>query len=226
MFDNIKKELYFFRYQLLFDKGLKDGRIVPFDESFYKAMSNTFLNSVPISIHIKYLKPSSPPGQCYERSLYMFYCFNDALLVRGNNKNLELRYGNGNGGHGWIEIGDYVYDPTLLKRFDKDLYYQIYCPTHVCKYSKEDYVKLNGSSYYDFIRSTKIEDYQIGGSRRDELGIGITQLLGFASLSDDENLKKEVNEYLSLIQYDEYINSYKFVGGMFHENFVGKFKSK
>ena len=36
MFDNIKKKLCFLKMDLLFYKGIKEGKIVPFDEEFYK----------------------------------------------------------------------------------------------------------------------------------------------------------------------------------------------
>lgn len=105
-------------------------------------MSHTYFNCIPISMHIRYLKPLTPPGKCYDRSLFMFFCFDDALLVRGYNKDLELSYGKKNAGHGWIEIGSYVYDPTLMMRFERDLYYKMYSPTNVHKVTKEDYQKL------------------------------------------------------------------------------------
>lgn len=114
MFDILKKNLYFTKIQILFDNGLRNGSIVPFDDTFYEKLSNTYISCLPVSIHIKYLKPLTPPGRCYDRSLYMFFCFNDAILVRADNRDLELKFGLSNAGHGWIEIGDYVYDPSLL----------------------------------------------------------------------------------------------------------------
>ena len=126
MLDSLKKKLYFSKLKLLYSKGVAEGKIVPFDEDFYRSMSNTYFASIPVSMHIKYLRPKTGPGKCYDRSLYMFFCFDDALLVRGDKLNLELLYGKDNAGHGWIEIGDYVYDPTMLMRFDKDLYYKMF----------------------------------------------------------------------------------------------------
>lgn len=61
-------------------------------------------------------------------SLYMFFCLDNAILVRGDIKSLELQSGPYDAFHGWIELDNYVYDPTALMRFDKDLYYQIYQP--------------------------------------------------------------------------------------------------
>lgn len=163
-------------------------------------MSHTFFNCIPISMHIKYLKPTAPPGKCYDRSLFMFFCFDDALLVRADNKDLELRFGKENAGHGWIEIGNYVYDPSLMMRFEKDLYYKIYSPTDVHKATKEDYKKVNGS-YYDDVRNTSIDDFKIGGSKRTDLCVSIPLVRGIAEFN--EQFKKELEEYLTLIQYDE-----------------------
>ena len=202
MFDNLKKELYFSKMKLLSVKGIKEGKIIPFDEEFYEKMSHTYFNCIPISMHIKYLRPLIPPGKCYDRSLFMFFCFDDALLVRGDSKDLELKYGKRKAGHGWIEIGNYVYDPTLMMRFERDLYYKMYSPTNVHKITKEDYQKVNGS-YYDDVRNTSISDFQPGGSKRTELCVSIPLLRGIAEYSNDKRFKKELDEYLLLIQYDE-----------------------
>ena len=90
MLSNLKRNLYFTRLNILYAKGLKEGSITFFDEEFYEKMSHTYFNTIPISMHIKHLKPLLPPGKCYDRSLYMFLCFDDALLVRGEQKDLEL----------------------------------------------------------------------------------------------------------------------------------------
>ena len=202
MFSTVRKDLFFKKANLLFYKGIEEGKIIPFDDEFYNEMSKVLFNGIPISMHIKYLRPVSGLGKCFDRSLYMFFCFDDALLVRGNDKALELTYGKGHGGHGWIEIGDYVYDPTLLLRFDRDLYYKMYGITRVKKYTKDDYIRANGD-YYDSVRNTKVEDYQIGGSKRVDLCISIPFVKGIADCSDDVDFKNDLSEYLELIQYDE-----------------------
>ena len=202
MFDNLKKNLYFIKTELLFRKGLKTGQIVPFDDEFYSKMSNTFFNCIPISMHIKYLKPTVRPGKCYDRSLFMFFCFDDALLVRGDVKDLELEYGISNAGHGWIEIDDYVYDPSYIMRFDRDLYYKMFSPTNIHKSTKEDYKKINGS-YYDNVRNTRIEDFKPNGSKRFDLCVSIPLIREIAENSNNESLKIELAEYLELIEYDE-----------------------
>lgn len=90
----------------------------------------------------------------------MFFYFDAALLVWTKNNDLKLRLGKENAGYGWIEIGNYVYNPSLMMRFGKDLYYKIYSPTDVYKATKEIYKKVNGS-YYDDVRNTSIDDFKI-----------------------------------------------------------------
>ena len=90
MFDSLKKKMYFSKRNLMFKKGLLEGKIVPFDDEFYQGMNNTFFCSIPISMHIKYLRPVNGLGKCFDRSLYMFLALDNAVLVRGNNKDLEV----------------------------------------------------------------------------------------------------------------------------------------
>lgn len=202
MFDKIKKKLYFEKYYLLFNKGLQDGRIVEFNDEFYSILKNTLVSGIPVSIHMKYLKPKIAPGRCYDRSLDMFFCFPNALLVRANDKALEYRFGKDSAGHGWMEIGEYVYDPSLLMRFDKDLYYKIFEPSDITKIDKDTYNQTT-NGYYDEVTSITREDYLPGGAKRTELSVIVPLLKGIADLSPDENFKKEVDEYLESVQYDE-----------------------
>lgn len=196
----LKDKIYLHRikYELL--KGALQGKIVPFDEEFYKSMSTTFFGCIPVSMHIKYLKPIIPPGKCYDRSMYMFFCFEDSLLVRGDNKDLTVRYGEGHGGHGWIEKDGYVYDPSLLLRFDKDLYYKLYEPTNVSKSTKEEFNKRT-DNYYDLVKETKIEDFKIGGEKRADLCVMIPLVKGIAE--HNKEFEQELDKYLKEIEYDE-----------------------
>lgn len=90
----------------------------------------------------------------------------------------------------------------MTLRFDKDLYYKICSPTNIRKEPKEDYKKVN-SSFYDEVMSTTIEDFQPGGRKRTDLCLTIPFIKEIAELSNNDDFKKEVNEYLELIQYDE-----------------------
>lgn len=201
MFETLKKEIYLNKLQVLTTKGIKEGKIVPFDDEFYNKMSHVYFNCIPISMHIKYLRPTMGPGKCYDRSLYMFFCFDDSLLVRGDIKVLEVKYGKKQAGHGWIEIGDYVYDPTTLMRYEKEYYYQLYKISNVQKTSKEEYNKIN-NNYYDEVRSVSISDFQPNGKKRMDLLVTIPLIKEISALSGNEQFKNEVEKYLEEIQYD------------------------
>lgn len=83
MLENIKKVLHIGKIQLIYKKGVDNGDIVPFDDDLYDKMSHTYINCLPVSMHIKYLKSTFRPYKCYERSLFMFLCFKNAVLVHG-----------------------------------------------------------------------------------------------------------------------------------------------
>lgn len=202
MFENVKKVLYLNKMQLLFNKGIKDSNILPFDEEFYEKISHTYISCLPVSMHIKYLNPIIGPGKCYDRSLYMFLCFDNAILVRGDNKALELTYGKNHAGHGWIEIGDYCYDPSLLLKFKKETYYEIYKPYNVSKTTIDEYKTCNKQLYEDIV-STKLIDFQPNGKKRIDLCTVIPLIQAIAKGKNNEDFKKELNEYLELIHYDE-----------------------
>lgn len=205
MFGNIKKRLYFIKMQLLFEKGLKNGNIVPFDDEFYEKISHTYVACLPVSMHIKYLKPLIKPYKCFDRSLYMFFCFENALLVRGQTKSLELRFGEERSEHGWIEMDGYCYDPSLLLRFKRETYYEIYNPYNVSKTTVEEYKNCCDSNkqLYEDIVNTNLSDFQPDGRKRADLCNTIPLIQEIAKVCGIPDLKKELDEYLKLIQYDE-----------------------
>ena len=200
--EEFKKKLYLNKLSCLFDKAYTRGLITEFDEEVYEKMDNTVIACLPVSLYIKYSKYLFPEGTCYDRSLYMFLALDDALLVRGNNKDLEVRFGKGHGGHGWIEIGNYVYDPSLMLKFDKATYYKLYGCTDVRKTDKATYL----AEHKEFVDQNVITDFnelKPGGKRRLELGVLIMQVKALSTFVGDDNFTRELNEYLSFIEYDE-----------------------
>ena len=200
--ENLKKKLYFKRTEMLFDKAVMEGKITEFDQDIYDKMDGVIVACLPVSLYIKYSKYLFPEGTCYDRSLYMFLALDDALLVRGNNKDLEYNYGKNHAGHGWIEVGNYVYDPSLMLRFDKDIYYKLYCCSDVHKIDKVSYIEKH-QDFIDENVSTDYEDFKPGGKKRLELGILVMQVKALSSFIGDEKFTKELNEYISFIEYDE-----------------------
>ena len=200
--ESLRKKQYFTKLNILFNKALKEGKITRFDDEIFKLMSNTIIACLPVSLYIKYTNHLFAQGTCYERSLYMFLALDDALLVRGNNKDLEYNFGKGHEGHGWVEVGDIVYDPSLMLKFDKDTYYTLYGSSNITKTDKQTYL-LQHKDFVDFHVSHDYDEFRPGGKRRLELGVLIIQLRALSQMLGDEEFTKDLNDYLSFVEYDE-----------------------
>jgi len=199
MFDDLKKKLYFLRHDLLINDGLNNGSIVPFDDDLYGRLNKVYFNGIPMSIQIKYLRPTTSPGQCEDRSLFIATAFEDALWVSGDQKDLELKYGKEGAWHFWVEHDGWVYDPTLLYKFKKELYYKIYLPKNIIYRRPEEYKK---SPIYQSIVKTTIDDLIPGGKERYHLCVTIPLVKGIAEMSGNADFIKELEQHLEEIVYD------------------------
>ena len=52
--DILKKKLYFTKFNILWNKAIKEGKIKQFDEEIFEKMSNTIIACLPVSLYIKY----------------------------------------------------------------------------------------------------------------------------------------------------------------------------
>lgn len=199
MFDSLKKQLFFIRYRLLIAEGLRNGTVLPFEDDLYERLSKIYFNGYPLSILIKYLRPTSGPGQCNDRSWFITMAFDDALWVSGDLKDLELNYGKPSAWHFWVEHDGWVYDPSLLYKFRKDVYYKIHMITNVKVRTAEEY---KNHEWYQNIINTKIEDLKPGGKDRYHLCVSIPLVRGIAEMSDNQTFKDELNQYLMDIEYN------------------------
>ena len=202
MLEDLKKKLFFTKFEILWKKAVKEGKITHFEDEIYDEMSDTIIACLPVSLYIKHSKHLFPIGTCYDRSLYMFLALDDALLVRGKNKDLEYNYGKGHEGHGWIERGNYVYDPSLMLKFDRDTYYVLYGTSDIVRTDKKSYLSEH-QEFVDKHVSHCLDDFRPGGDRRLELGVLIIQLRALSNMIDDEEFSKELEEFLDAIEYDE-----------------------
>ena len=168
----------------------------------FDKMNGTIIACLPASLYIKYSNYLFDNGTCYDRSLYMFLALDDALLVRGNNKYLEYSHGKGHEGHGWVEIGDYVYDPSLMLKFDKDIYYSLYECSNVTKTNKDEYY-LEHSDFVNAYVSYDYNDFMPNGNRRLDLGILIYQIKVLSEMIGDISFIDDINNYLTKIKYNE-----------------------
>ena len=202
MLKKIGKDLFLKRFDLLLQYGYATGKIQDFDDDIYEEMNGTIVSCLPVSLYIKYGMELFPKiGSCWTKSLYMFFGLDNGLLVRADTKLHEYLHGKDAAGHGWMERGDYVYDPSSLKRFDKEFYYKLLCPYNVCKTDKKSYV-LENEGFYNASVSTSRDDFRPGGRKRIELGSIILALQHTAMQPGLEDFQKELNEYLEEIDYD------------------------
>ena len=205
MFDNYRKDLYFKKLNNLYREGLEKNKIFKFDNTFYKKLEKTFVNTLPLSIYIKYLRPQTKEGDWINTSLYMFMALDNVVLVRANNKNLEYSYGIDASRYGWVEDESFVYDPTLLAKIDKKLYYKMFMPYNIERTTKKEYLKNeDNKKTYEYIKSTKLSDFMPGGSKRGELVNTIPNVIHLAFMDNDSKFKEELDRYLDKINYNYY----------------------
>ena len=93
-------------------------------------------------------------------------------------------------------MDDYVYDPTSLYKYKKDLYYKIYEPTSITKITTEDYIKEKKEEYYKTKKA--LEDYLPDGDNRIDLYSLIPILEEIVLLTNEE-----IENYFKLIKYNK-----------------------
>lgn len=197
----LKKKMFFIRFSIMFEKAMQEGKITKFDDEIFEKMSNTIISCLPVSFYIKYSNQLFDQGTCFDRSLYMFLALDNALLIRGDNKDLEYNYGKGHERHGWVEVGDYVYDPSLMLRFNKETYYSIYGARNLSKVDFKTYVEQN-KNFVEASVSHDYNEFKPHGKRRLELGMLMIQIKILSDILGDEQFTKDLNDYLALVEYD------------------------
>ena len=220
--NDMMRKSYFDKLNKMYQDGIKNGKIIQFDEIFYKRLENTYISTIPVSIHIKHLKPNDKVGKCFDRSFYMFMSLDNVALVRANCKDLKYKYGEEYARHGWVEDDKYVYDPSLLAMIDKKLYYEMFGPSKIEKITKEDYIKndICKKTYNDIV-NTKIEDYMPGGCKRNDLIATIPLIIKYAQAQDNKELLDDLYDYLDKVEYD-YSNIYENVTKDFQKILMSK----
>lgn len=211
---NTKFEKFIKKKENILNKCIENGKITEFDIEFMDNLDNYVFNGIPISFHIKYFNPIDIDvtlnGKCFDRALLLFIANSDAEYVTADIKELELHFGKDYARHAWIELNGYVYDPTSLLRYEKDIWYKLQEPTNIKKHIKDDY----GSEtliWYENVRNKKKEDYMPDGKFYHELGMTIPLYQSIAEKLDNPELNYKLNRYLNEIhyneeEYDKYIN--------------------
>ena len=204
MASQITQRLFFLRSELLYKKGIDKGEIKPFSEAIYNQMNNAYLGGVPISLLLKIALATNVVGECYAESLYMFLCFPDSFLVRGDLKSISYANNGSSGGHGWVEMNNRVYDPTLGYEFTRELYYKIHGANNIRRYTKDDYIAQSpqNATLYQQMTTTTKRDIETTPIKQLELHILVAGINSSLENISDDNLKREWADYLESVGFN------------------------
>ena len=200
---NLITKLYLKRINYLLDIGFKNGLIEPFDDDLYRELNQTIFSAIPVDLDIKYLKPNVKPGKCYDRSLKMFFAMDYSTLVRGSLEYFRIFGDNEKENHGWVERDGYVYDPTWLCKFNKDFYYKIFKVKEVNKCSHIEYCQISQENLDFYINTKKITRERLREDNHLRYNLLATIPLLLCLNQDNDEYKKELDQYLKEVNYDE-----------------------
>lgn len=191
MFEKFKNNLFSSRVKSLLNYGFSNDLILQFEPELYERLDHVIFAGIPASMQIKYLKPILPPGKCFDRSYLITMGFDDCLLVCGDRKDMELSYGKDAAWHYWVEKDGWVYDPTMILKIEKNLYYKTFGVTVNGTQTKEElmqdenYKKSAAGEFDKFI-----------------LLSAIPLVEGIAKLKGDVNFINDIEEYKKRVNYN------------------------
>lgn len=112
-----------------FEKNINNGKILKFQEN-KKLMKltkkvNMFIDNQKTITLEELFKQGLNIGKCRLTSTYLSFCFKHFTLVEyGECKILVNTLNSPFGEHAWLEVGDYIYDTTLMLMIQKKLAYE------------------------------------------------------------------------------------------------------
>ena len=198
MLTKLKKQLFDVYKKTIINYGLDNKEIIPIEKEVFTKLKHFYVSGVPLSIHLR-MRPVLPPGRCYERRFYIALALDNAVVADGKIKSLESKTEKDRSGHGWVEKDGWVYDPTTLYKYKKELYYKIHRPYDLEYYYYDEYSEY---PFYKYLKETKLEDLKPNGKKRLFLISTIPVIQEIVRLSNNQEVIEELNEYLADIEYD------------------------
>lgn len=117
--DELRSSLNF---DVNFHKYINENLILPFDSKLITRIKNT--NVPMLRDFYQIFEEGLNIGTCGLTARYLSYLFNDFILVENGICILLIgTKGSPNGEHAWLEIGEYIYDTTLMLKIQKDIAY-------------------------------------------------------------------------------------------------------
>lgn len=111
------------RFEEQFQKNIANGKFKKFDEDFYQQFDGMYYNNLPVNYYLQ----KDNMGKCFETSLILALSLknDDIKICRGIlTKQSVIEHILFD--HGWIEIGDKVYDTTWKIKAHKNTYYKVF----------------------------------------------------------------------------------------------------
>lgn len=106
-----------------FRRFLKLNFILPFDEEVYDKISSQ--NIRVIDNFLTVFENGLNLGCCTPTAKQLSYSYDNVDLVSGINKYLIGTINSPNGEHSWLEIGDIIYDTTLMVKINKSIAHEL-----------------------------------------------------------------------------------------------------
>jgi len=105
-----------------YNKAFEKGKFKSFNDEFISQFDGMYYNGYPIWYYLEYMSM----GKCYDASAILALAIGEeASIARGELSHLNSIFGK-KFGHGWVEVGDTVYDTTWKIIADKKTYYKVY----------------------------------------------------------------------------------------------------
>jgi len=188
-FKEIRRTLYTNRLRLLLADGIEKKLILPFEKEVFDSLDELIYDGVPVGIYMTHIQPN--PKQWInkrdERSVMLSLAFKDCHLMQGYCKCPEEDHFF----HCWVENDGWVYDPTYMMKFKKELYYKVFKPNIVEIQSRKE---LEEEIYYQECLSGNIHPTAVL--------CAMILLEGTAEKDNNQDLKNEMKLFKEKINYD------------------------
>jgi hypothetical protein len=182
--------------------GVSKVKVTPFEDFIYRRLDSVFYNGATGSIVLKYLIPHTSISNNLDlRCILLTMALCNSSIVTGN---IEYFKNHGEEIHSCVETFDAVYDPTLLLKFRKKVFYKLFKPSNVISYSHKDYVN---SSYLD-VFNTSLHDINFDIVKRVSFCSMIPMIEELQIKSHNFNFQRDLSVLKEQVNYSHFYTGY------------------
>lgn len=178
------------RKNVLYNSAVSTNKIREFSEYVDNNLRDIIYTVLPAIIYIKYERPTTPPGNCMERSLLLSEAVPKSIVVKGILDEI--------GEHYWVEDEDTCYDPTTLLEYDKDVFYALNNVKNPEVITREE---LDNLGFIQYCRRRKVGDFKTDSIYFRDLETILPLIIKSIKYRAMPEYKKEIDNYLERIGY-------------------------